>query len=259
MVVDSSSTPPPRLKGIIFDLGSTLMFFDSNWVEAVHTASDFLVSALISHGVKLAKTGSDRIFLKRFRELYFSRESLLDEYTIEDIIKDLLHLYGFSPIPEELVRVAVNAFYGYTRAHWQVEPDAYQTLDILQREGYHLGIISNAGDDQDVQLLVDKAQIRPFFDFILSSATIGKRKPHPRPFQIALDHWDLLPNEVVMVGDTVEADVAGARNIGMKSIWITRRVPPDDIQSPAVQPDVVIQTLSELPDILENWRYSSSS
>jgi len=58
---------------------------------------------------------------------------------------------------------------------------------------------------------------------------------------------------VVMVGDTVEADVAGARNIGMKSIWITRRVADVNKKTPAVQPNLTIRVLSELPEILESW------
>jgi FMN phosphatase YigB (HAD superfamily) len=54
-----------------------------------------------------------------------------------------------------------------------------------------------------------------------------------------------------MVGDTLNADILGANQIGMYSIWITRRVedvPPDD-EMP-VQPQATIHSLGELPSLL---------
>jgi FMN phosphatase YigB (HAD superfamily) len=53
--------------------------------------------------------------------------------------------------------------------------------------GYRLGLISNAGDDADVQTLLDQANLRAYFEIILTSAGQGIRKPNPKIFWTALN------------------------------------------------------------------------
>ncbi len=86
-----------------------------------------------------------------------------------------------------------------------------------------MGLISNAGDDQDVQQLARRFGIAKYFDFILTSAACSYRKPHRRIFEIALSNWYFLPSEAVMVGDNLDADVRGAQSVGLFTVWISRR------------------------------------
>jgi FMN phosphatase YigB (HAD superfamily) len=117
--------------------------------------------------------------------------------------------------------------------------------------GYRLGMISNAADDENVQELVDKGQLRPYFEFILSSAACGIRKPDPHIFQLALEHFRVPPEKTVMVGDTLEADILGANQLGIYSIWIPRHAEnPPEGELP-IQPQAVVPSLSELPKLLE--------
>jgi putative hydrolase of the HAD superfamily len=117
-----------------------------------------------------------------------------------------------------------------------------------------MGLISNASDDADVQRLVDNAGIRGYFDFVLSSAACGIRKPNPSIFNIGLEHWRLAPREAVMVGDTLGADILGARNAGIYGIWVTRRAdrPANRDHAGTIQPDGQIETLAELPEKLDS-------
>ncbi len=57
-----------------------------------------------------------------------------------------------------------------------------------------------------------------------------------------------------MIGDTLEADILGAHNVGMVGIWITRRAElnGDRSKGDGIQPDAVIGSLKELPQVLEN-------
>ncbi|MCL5429817.1 MAG: HAD family hydrolase, partial [Chloroflexi bacterium] len=118
--------------------------------------------------------------------------------------------------------------------------------------GMRLAVVSNAGDDADVQTLVNNSGLRPYLDFALSSAACGIRKPNPRIFEIALEHWRLPRKDVVMVGDTLGADILGARNAGLTSIWLTRRAdtPANRDHLDTIKPDVTITTLTELPELL---------
>ncbi len=124
----------------------------------------------------------------------------------------------------------------------------------MSEAGYRLGIISNAGDEANVQRLIEKANVRPYFQPILISAALGVRKPDPRPFQLVLREWDLAAEEVVMVGDTLTADILGAQNVSMRGIWMkTQAEREDNLRSLArVQPDATAEGLADLPDLIES-------
>ena len=98
--------------------------------------------------------------------------------------------------------------------------------------------------------LVEKFNLESYFEFIVTSAGCGYRKPHQRIFQFALEKVNARAEEVAMVGDTLHADILGANETGMYSIWITRRTdfPPDDTLP--IQPRAIIKTLGELPGLL---------
>ena len=131
---------------------------------------------------------------------------------------------GYPGLEESAVRPALDALFTVTEENWELENDALLTLKMLESAGYRLGMVSNAGDDKDVMTLVERFGIGPYFDFILTSAACGLRKPHGRIFELALAHWGFPAAEVAMVGDTLEADILGANRAGLYSIWITRRV-----------------------------------
>jgi putative hydrolase of the HAD superfamily len=86
------------------------------------------------------------------------------------------------------------------------------------------------------------------FDVIIVSAAVNKRKPSPEIFQTALKDLKVSASQAVFVGDTVDADVEGPKSVGMKVIYIERR-----IQKPSEKylPDQTIKSLSELPPLLE--------
>ena len=102
-------------------------------------------------------------------------------------------------------------------------------------------------------MLVDKLGAREFFEVIISSAALGVRKPNPKIFQEALERMNLPAGKVAMVGDTLGADILGARNAGIFSIWLKRRAntPGNLAHADTIFPDAQIDTLSELPRLME--------
>lgn len=160
--------------------------------------------------------------------------------------------FGHKDVTLEMLAPALERLYAVSQAHWKPEADAETTLKALHGDGYRLAVISNAGDDADVQTLVNNAGLRPYLDFVLSSAACGIRKPNPRIFEIALERWGLSLDDVVMVGDTLGADILGARNAGLSSVWLTRRsdTPANRDHADTIKPDATIETLAELPTLL---------
>ena len=62
-----------------------------------------------------------------------------------------------------------------------------------------------------------------FFDKIIISGQLGIRKPHPAIFGELVRRFALAPDEIVFVGDELQADIVGAQKAGMHAVWMTYR------------------------------------
>ncbi|MEX1247294.1 MAG: HAD family hydrolase [Anaerolineales bacterium] len=240
------------VKGVLFDLGGTLIYFDGDWPDVVKAANQELLSYLQALGLQLDPQRFINEFRVSLEEYYVQRESEFIEYTTARVLRTLLAEMGYPDLDPAILAPALKKLYAVSQAHWKREEDALPTLQTLRAAGYRMGVISNASDDADVQTLVENAGIRGYFDFVLSSAACGIRKPNPYIFEIGLRHWGFDPHQVAMVGDTLGADILGARNAGLYSIWITRRAdnPGNRDHAGTIQPDAQVHTLAEVPGLL---------
>jgi HAD superfamily hydrolase (TIGR01662 family) len=245
----------PDIDVIFFDLGSTLIYFDGHLPDVMALAYQELAASLLEGGFTLNKDVFLAEFLARQEAYHSERDTELTEITTERVLRIVLERQGVSGVSHEQLRPPLERMYAVTQSHWIVEEDTYPTLQTLKDAGYQMGIISNASDDWDVQVLVDKAGIRPFFDYINTSAAAGVRKPHPQIYQLAFSAMGVQPERTVMVGDTLAADILGSKNLGMHNVWITRRVNRNAIQAhfETIKPDRTIDTLAELPGLLDTW------
>lgn len=240
---------PIRL--VLFDLGSTLIFERGPWDGLFAQADDALWRVLRQYGVTLQPRvvyGDAQTFLDFYSGHY---RSDLNEPTTAAILGGLLRRSGF-PLSEEQLREAMRAMYFVTQSNWSAEEDAVSTLGALKERGFRLGLISNAADDDNTQTLIDKGGLRPYLEYIVSSAAFGRRKPDPSIFQSALEFFGVSAQEAIMVGDNLEADIGGAHRSGMQGIWIKRRALPQAPDSPELRPDATVSALSEIPPLLEN-------
>jgi putative hydrolase of the HAD superfamily len=86
------------------------------------------------------------------------------------------------------------------------------------------------------------------FDVIIVSGAVNRRKPHPEIFKKALQELGVTAEETVFVGDTVDADVIGAKAAGMKTIFIERRLQKD---AEIACPTQTIKSLDQLVAAVE--------
>jgi putative hydrolase of the HAD superfamily len=189
-------------------------------------------------------------FNQRLHQYYDERDKQMIETSTFLVLKELLAEKGYTNISDSVIRDSLDAHYAVTQKNWQLEDDAIACLSTLQEQNYKLGLLSNAGDHRDVLQLVEKFNLESYFEFIVTSAGCGYRKPHQRIFELALEKVNARAEETVMVGDTLKADILGANQMGMFSIWITRRAdyPPD--KTLPIQPRAIIKSLGELPGLL---------
>jgi HAD superfamily hydrolase (TIGR01662 family) len=263
---------------VFLDLGSTLIYAQEPWPPVLAHADQELVRCLRHAGFPIESTTLSGGFDTFLDAYYAQRDKDNVEPTTFVFLRDMLAENGYSSVPDPILRRALGSMYAVTERNWYVEEDAIPTLASLKDKSYRLGLISNTSDDNNVQALVDQGGFRPFFEVLVTSADCGIRKPHPHIFQIALDHFSIQPGQAVMVGDTLEADIAGANSLGIYSVWLTRRAERsghsavlqqpfnklrasaqevDSGQGLALQPRAVIQTLSELPALLASLRQPS--
>ncbi len=218
-----------------------------DWASIFAHADQALTSELDKHHIRLEA----EVFRKRLHEYYEQRDKDFRETTYHFVLRELLKELGYVEVAEPVLRSALDAMFSITQSNWMLEDDTLDVLQNLKSQNYNLGIFSNAGDDKDVQELVEKFGVQSYFDFVLTSAGCYYRKPHARAFEIALARWNISPEDAVMVGDSLEADALGAKNLGMHAIWITRRAQFTEEERKRIQPDFSLSDLNGLLPILE--------
>ena len=245
------------IKAVIFDLGNTLLYFNGDWSNVFARADQRMFESLTKDGLLLEKSAFSSAFRQRLAAYHHQREIDFKEHSTSWILADTLAAFGYTDVDEDILKDALAAMYAASQEFWIPEEDLLPMMEALKTRGYRTGLLSNAGDDQDVQKLVDKGQIRPYLEYVLTSAAGGIRKPDNRIFELAIGMFGLGPNEVAMVGDTLDADILGANQIGIFSIWITRRADTSANREArkTITPNAEIETLAELPDLLDSLKY----
>jgi putative hydrolase of the HAD superfamily len=111
---------------------------------------------------------------------------------------------------------------------------------------YRLGLVSNFYGN--LARVCDDAGIRSFFSVLVDSTEVGCVKPDPRIFQRALEVLGVSPSAATFVGDSLPRDMAGARALGMRHIWLAGAEP--STTGPCCRSDHQIRSLRELEAIL---------
>ncbi|HEX9379879.1 MAG TPA: HAD-IA family hydrolase [Gaiellaceae bacterium] len=110
--------------------------------------------------------------------------------------------------------------------NFELFEDAIPVLEELRASGLRIGVVSNGIRD----LTEFVAHHRLDVDAIVDSRSHGRVKPHPTIFQAALDLLGVAAADAVMVGDSLEEDVEGARALGMRAILIDREDRHPDVE-----------------------------
>ena len=103
-------------------------------------------------------------------------------------------------------------------AHFELYEDAAPTLRDMKARGLRVGLLSNSS--RDLPHFVEHHGL--VADAVLTSHAHGKTKPHESIFRAMLEALDVPAAEAVMVGDTLDDDIEGARAVGMAAVLIDR-------------------------------------
>jgi len=207
------------LRGVLFDVDFTLCR------PGPELSAERYAAVALRHGIELDVTRYDdareaaALNLKRHPELLHD-ETIWHRFT-EEIF---LRMGG----PEEIASAcATEIEQGWEISeNFELFEDVLPVLEELRRAELRLGLVSNGIRDLREFVVHHKLDV----DAVVGSRAHGYVKPHPTIFQAALQQLGVDPADAVMVGDSLEEDVEGARALGMRAILMDRDDRHQDVE-----------------------------
>ncbi len=225
---------------IFFDLDHTLWDFEKNSAE---TLADLYRQYKLT-GFNLF---SESAFIEKFNHVnnhlwaLYHRGKINKNEIRETRFKKIFLELGLteSQVPADFAEVYLLSCPQKTN----IIPFAKDVLDYLQPK-YELHIITNGFNDvQDTKLT--SAKIKKYFKEVITSESIGYKKPQREIFEYALDVSNATVNTSIMIGDNLHTDIMGAKAVNMDQVFFN----PNDL-SHQEKVTYEINCLSELPNIL---------
>jgi HAD superfamily hydrolase (TIGR01509 family) len=242
------------IRAVLVDLGDTLVHLNRPWDEVFHDNVESLYAFLRSAGLDSDFQKFAKVFIREFERASALSQFYKVEVPMLDIVSRALHKIKFKDQQGTIAHNAMMAFYGPEIGSWQLYPDAVRTLTGLRSNRFKMGLISNAKSDWAVRAILEKLDVAKFFDVVVTSAAVRVRKPRLDIFSRALAALGVKAVETVFVGDSLQADILGAKTAGIGAIHVSRR-PADHPH--LVEPNVTVNSLSEALVQIVNWNSAS--
>lgn len=207
-----------KITDIFFDLDHTLWDFETNSAatfENILPPYNFPFSAQV---FMTAYAPINHAYWKLYRENTITTEELRFvrlQKTFESV--------GY-PQGDEVIHRISDAYIDQLSTHTHLFPGTLSLLEKLKKQ-YRLHIITN-GFEQVQQKKMENSGIAGFFDVVLTAEKAGIKKPDSAIFKQALSLAASTPQKALMIGDSYEADIAGALTLGMQAIHFNSHEEP---------------------------------
>ena len=238
-----------QVEAVLFDLFDTLLLLEGDEVfypPSLRSLHEFL----IKNGVYVLFEDFKRVYFEVRERLYSETQETLEEPHFNVRVSQTLQKLGYNFSESDPIVVGATMAFADEIIHYvHLDKDAINVLQKLHGK-YKLGLVSNFGIPECGWKLLEKFGLKRFFDVVVISGEVNRRKPSPEIFEMALKALGLEASEAVFVGDTPRLDVVGPKSVGMKAILIERR-PMVNMDG---KPDRVINRLIELLDVLESFQ-----
>lgn len=152
-------------------------------------------------------------------------------------------------VPATLVQEITGLIWAQVSPLMQVEPQAWPLLAPISRAQVRTAIVSNTPWDTPGKWVVPELErlgLDRYIEEFILSGDVHKRKPDPAIFQRALAVLRVSAQQAVLVGEDLQADIAGAQAVGMRAVWLQH----GPALTSAVRPNATIAELAQLPQAL---------
>jgi len=171
--------------------------------------------------------------------------------TLADLLAAATAEIGLDVAEALLEEAAVRHLDAWT-PHVRHDQDAAATLAALRERGLRIGLLSNTHWPRHFhEHFLERDGLADHIDARMYTSEMPFQKPHPSAFLTVLDALGVHdPAEAVFVGDRPWDDISGAQAIGMRAVLRPNPVAP---AIDGIIPDAVIDSLSELPALIDRW------
>ncbi|MBC8147364.1 MAG: noncanonical pyrimidine nucleotidase, YjjG family [Bacteroidetes bacterium] len=204
-----------KYKHLFFDLDRTLYDFDKN---AYHTFKDiYSMFDLKAKGVE---------DFNEFYKIYnHHNNELWDLYRKEEIAKEKLSYYRFELTLNhfgvnhiQLAKSIGKEYVTLSPKKTKLFPHCRETLDKLHPH-FEMHIITNGFEEVQFAKLKN-TDLMKYFDKIITSERAGIKKPTAEIFEYSLIQAGAKANESIVIGDDLNVDIIGARNVGIDQVYV---------------------------------------
>ncbi len=225
------------LRGVIFDLDNTLFDFIAMKEKAVESA----VTAMIDAGLPLTPNEAHR----RIFGVY-AIEGIEFQKVFDEMLCDVL-----GRVDPSILAAGIVAYRRAREAMLVPYPHVRSTLVDLIRRGLKIAVVSDAPAIQ-AWLRLRYLGIDDLFDTVVTFDDTGEWKPSPKPFELALERIELEAKQTLMLGDWIDRDLLGAKNLGMRTVHARYGAEVVD-GDPEDFVDAVIDDIQELVSLVDKW------
>lgn len=225
-----------NIKHIFFDLDHTLWDFDTNSLLAFEEIfKEYFPHIEIQHFIKFY-VPINKALWKLYQEDKISHQELRFQ-RLKQSFEKINH-----KISDDEIEFVANLYIDLLPIKTNLFENTFDVLDYLS-DKYTLHIITN-GFSVTQEKKLKNANLHNYFKTVTNSEMAGVKKPNGIIFEYALSLAKANKQEALMIGDCIEADVMGAKNVGMEAIWFN----PNQESCPANI--LQITNLIELKNIL---------
>jgi putative hydrolase of the HAD superfamily len=196
---------------IFFDLDHTLWDFDKNSELTFESIFD-------KYKVDLPLKDFLDVYLpvnKKYWKLF--REGKIEQNNLRfQRLNEVFDILNFKT-SEQMINDLSQAYIDHLPNYNHLFPDTFDVLNYLQSK-YKLHIITNGFYEVQHKKL-GNSKLKPYFQTVTTSEDAGVKKPNRIIFEYALDLAKTKTNNSIMIGDSLEADVQGAKSFGMEAIF----------------------------------------
>ena len=235
-----------QVEAVLFDLFDTLLLLEKEEIY-YEACLKKMHRFLIKKGINVGLSDFSRVYFDVRDKFYSESRQTLEEPHFKVRVSQTLQILGYKyDASHPIVIGATNVFAEEFMRYVTLDKEAPNVLQKLHGK-YRLGLVSNFGLPECGRKLLEIHGLSNFFDAIVISGEINQRKPSPKIFERTLKALNVDSSKAVFVGDMLDLDIRGPKNVGMKTVLIERRSSKRDTD---VKPDFTIKTLSELLTIL---------
>ncbi len=201
---------------LFFDLDHTLWDFDLN---AKHSLDDLFIKYDLQDLLQGSFADFFKAYLIHNAALWKSYEE--GKITVEDLKWKRMSrtLLDFKNADEKLAKQLSIEFLEILPTKKALFPQTTETLDYLREKNYQLHLITNGFKVTQHQKLINSG-LEKYFIEVITSECSNSMKPKKEIFEFALDKTNAGLAESIMIGDNLNADILGANNAGMDSIYV---------------------------------------